>query len=125
MPRNPFSSLRLAAPPRFHRNGVAGEGFYAVTFRYRELGGPKPAWRLLAAVLPAPPDWADPWDEAKVFVFDPADRNVGYNGPWFAPWLVARCREASDSGAAFRLDSDPAPPVVRKLIPANPAAGSP
>ena len=38
----------------FHRNGVAGEGFYAVSFSTREMiPGTRQRWALIAAVFEA------------------------------------------------------------------------
>lgn len=124
MPRNlfarsrPRAKFRLASPPRYHRNGSAGDGFMAVAFDWRD----GKAWRRLQAVL-VPADYDD-WPRNLVFVVDPADRDACFNGPYFADWLIARCMETSDDcrGDAYRTTAEIAagtPPIARLDSPGD------
>ena len=116
--------LRLTAPPRYHRNGSAGDVFWVVHFLQRQGR----EWHALVATVPAhafdPDGEGNPLDqagerrlEAQVFVVDPADRDARFDGPYFAAWIVAACREADSSGAGY-IDAAPARTVKR--IPGNP-----
>lgn len=90
----PETTLRLTAV-RYHRNGSAGEGFFLVAFRWREGH----SWRALTATVT--PE-GDEWPRSRVAVFDPHSVSECFDGFWFAPVLIAWCRNASEDGSAHR-----------------------
>jgi hypothetical protein len=84
---------------RFHRNGVAGAGFYMVAFRVREGGE---ARNMVGVVFPGNTDsWQDSLATATYAVVNPADIDDRRRGDAFWPELREIVRAANENGSAY------------------------
>lgn len=109
--------MRLTAAPRYHRNGVAGEGFFALSFAWKPAG--ERAWRPMLAVA-----FYDDEDElghrprtARIAIVNPADPRETYRGDCFEAQIRQWVDVACATGAAFRADGRRYEPAPERLHP--------
>ncbi len=94
--------MTLTAPPRFHRNGVSGEGFFALGFTWKPAGTRR-AQPMLAIAFYADPDedGARP-RTSRIAVLNPADPRETYRGDDFEAQIRQWIEDACATGAAYR-----------------------
>lgn len=103
---------------RYHRNGVGGEGFFAVGFTFREDGVEH---RLVATVVASEGVLGEVDGLCQVYVIDPADLDSRWRGDVFAAELLTVVTAAAADGSAFRegLEANPWVGVFGRLQPVD------
>lgn len=80
----------------YHRNGVGGEGFFALHFTFVDSTNPYCSGRLIAVVVPHEDGAKDKLKcDGRCYVVNPADPTMCYRGDHFEP-VMRRILEAHE-----------------------------
>lgn len=97
--------MTLTAPPRFHRNGCAGESFFALGFNWKPAGVRKAQPMLAIAFYNEGDDGGNLPRTGRIAIINPADPRETYRGDLFEAQIRQWVEGACTTGAAFRAEA--------------------